>query len=123
MRYLMALVFVLIFLASCAKIEEVEPVTEVEKEELKEEIYSVDPLIIVQNEELTDDLYSCELLNTGNIDKECLAVLEITSEGQLINEIEKYVGIIKPNQVIPVEIEFGSMPGGETLFEVIPRCK
>ena len=81
-----------------------------------------DKAVSVQNEELIDDsVYSFDLLNSGDIDKECWAVLEITDGSSVIDRVRKYVGIIEPGKKMNEAIEF-TIPMGTVMLAIIPEC-
>ena len=80
--------------------------------------------ILIQNEKLIgESLYSFELLNTGDIDKECWATLEVSAKGNIINRITKYGGVVKSGEYVTLEIKIDNLPDGLTHLNVIPNCE
>lgn len=114
MRYFV-LFLALLFLFGCAKQEKF----------LSDGASSLEKIsdLAVQNEEIIGDSeYYAELVNNGNVEKNCSIALEINANGE-ISRINKDIGIIKPNSMANFSIEFGFMPEGSTSFKIIPTCK
>ena len=112
MKYIIVLL-IIVFLIGCSKEQGLEKKVQ---EESKKDV------ILIKNEELIGNSYSLELFNEDKFDKECWATLEINSSEGLRN-ITKYAGIIKSNESVPLQIEFGEIPQGRSIFTIVPDCK
>ncbi len=120
MKYIILLTLVIMgaLIVGCSY----KKILDVEEETLTETNES--STILVQNEKITgDSLYSFDLLNIGDSDKECWVILEVTSDGELIETKKEYRGIVKSGKTISSSIKINKMPAGLSRLEIIPDCK